>query len=176
MQYISRDGGATLEALRSFKLAGILSPTEIRYSVSPAVRITSLDQVRVLDGGKAVKIEGLSSLNNEVVSGTITLAEPLDLSHSYTVEVEGYGSAPAVPTGIFDSEEFIAEYVYDGDDLGAVIQGGKTVFKLWAPTAGAVTLRLFEKGDGGEPFEELAMEKGEKGVWSAEYACGHGTY
>ncbi|MBQ3481376.1 MAG: type I pullulanase [Oscillospiraceae bacterium] len=176
MQYMSRDGGATLEARRSFKMAGILSPTEIRYTVSPAARITSLDQIRVLDGDRALPIESLSSLDNEVVLGTITLAEPIDLSHSYTVEIEGYGSAPAVPTGIFDSKEFVSDYVYDGDDLGATIVGDKTVFKLWAPTASEVTLRLFEKGDGGEPFAEIAMERGDKGVWSASCACGHGTY
>ena len=176
MQYISKDGGVNLEPLRSFKMAGIVSPTEIRYSVSPAVRIGSLDQIRVLDGDRALPLEGLSSLGNEVVSGTITLGERVDLSRSYTVEIEGYGSAPAVPTDIFDSAEFVAEYVYDGDDLGAVIRGGKTVFKLWAPTASAVTLRLFEKGDGGEPFAQVPMEKGARGVWSAEYACGHGTY
>ena len=176
MQYISKDGGTTLEALRSFKMAGIISPTEIRYTVSPAVRLTSMSQVRVLDGDRTLMVVGLSSLNNEVVTGTIILAESVDLSHNYTVEIEGYGSAPAVPTEIFDSQEFVDSYVYDGDDLGAVIDGEKTVFKLWAPTANAVTLRLFEKGDGGAPFAELAMTKGDKGVWTGEYACGHGTY
>ena len=176
MQYTSRDGGATLNPIRAFKMAGILSSTEIRYSISPAKRIASLDEVTVLKDGERVQIAALSSLDNEVVSGTITLAEPVDLGCNYTVEIEGYGSTQAVPTGIFDSEEFIAQYVYDGDDLGAVIRGGKTSFKLWAPTASAVVLRLFETGDGGEPFAELPMEKGDKGVWSAEYACGHGTY
>ena len=176
MQYISKDGGVNLEAQRSFKMAGILSPTEIRYTVSPAVRIGSLDQIRVLDGDRALPIEELSSLGNEVVSGTIRLGESVDLSRSYTVEIEGYGSAPAVPTDIFDSREFVEQYVYDGDDLGATIRGKDTIFKLWAPTADSVTLRLFERGDGGEPFREIAMTKGDRGVWSASYACGHGTY
>ena len=176
MQYISKDGGLNLEPICVFKMAGILSPTEIRYTVSPAVRINSLDEIRVLDGDRPVPLESLSSLGNEVVLGTITTAETLDLSHSYTVEIKGYGSAPAVPTDIFDSEEFLADYVYDGDDLGATIRGGETLFKLWAPTASDVTLRLFDKGDGGEPFAEVAMERAEKGVWSASYACGHGTY
>ena len=176
MQYTSKDGGLTLDPIRVFKMAGILSPTEIRYIISPAARISSLDEIRVLDGDRALPLEGLSSLGNEVVLGTITLAEPLDLARSYTVEIAGYGSVPAVPTDVFDSEEFIAQYVYDGDDLGATIRGGETEFKLWAPTASAVALRLFEAGEGGEPFAELAMEKGEKGVWSAVYPCGHGTY
>ena len=176
MQYTSKDGGVTLDPIRVFKLAGIQSPTEIRYSLSPAKRIASLDEVAVYDGGTRLAVSALSSLNNEVVSGTITLAEPLDLSRSYEVEIEGYGRVPALPTGIFDSQEFIDAYVYDGDDLGATVQGGRTVFKLWAPTASAVTLNLFEAGDGGEAYETLPMTLGEKGVWTAEADCGCGVY
>ena len=176
MQYTSRDGGVTLDPIRVFKLAGIQSPTEIRYSLSPAKRIASLDEVAVYDGDTRLALSDLSSLNNEVVSGTITLAEPLDLSHSYEVEIEGYGRIPALPTGIFDSQEFLDAYVYEGDDLGATVKGGKTVFKLWAPTASAVTLNLYEAGDGGTAFVEVPMTPGDKGVWSAEYACGCGVY
>ena len=176
MQYTSRDGGVTLDPIRVFKLAGIQSPTEIRYSLSPAKRIASLDEVAVYDGDTRLALSDLSSLNNEVVSGTITLAEPLDLSHSYEVEIEGYGRIPALPTGIFDSQEFLDAYVYEGDDLGATVKGGKTVFKLWAPTASAVTLNLYEAGDGGAAFAEVPMTPGDKGVWSAEYDCGYGVY
>ena len=176
MQYTSRDGGVTLDPIRVFKLAGIQSPTEIRYSLSPAKRIASLDEVAVYDGDTRLALSGLSSLNNEVVSGTITLAEPLDLSRSYEVEIEGYGRIPALPTGIFDSQEFLDAYVYEGDDLGATVKGGKTVFKLWAPTASAVTLNLYEAGDGGAAFAEVPMTPGDKGVWSAEYDCGYGVY
>ena len=176
MQYTSTDGGKTLSAIRLFTMAGIQSPTEIQYFISPAKRIASLDEIRVLCGGESVAIASLSSLNNEVVTGVITLAEPLDLSKSYTVELDGYGSAPAVPTGLFDSEAFIRDYTYDGDDLGAVIDGEKTVFKVWAPTASDVTLNLFAAGDGGDAYDKIPMTLGEKGVWSAEAACGHGTY
>lgn len=176
MQYTSSDGGATLKPIRQFKLAGIISPTEIRYSVNPAVRLESLDAVTVRLDGKKVAVEKLSSLNNNVTNGVITLAEPLDLSKIYTVEIEGYGELAAVPTGLFDSAAFIAEYTYDGDDLGAVITGDRTVFKVWAPTASAVVLNLFTDGAEGEAYETLPMAQAGKGVWSAEAACGHGTY
>ena len=63
-----------------------------------------------------------------------------------------------------------------GKKGSAMIQDGKTVFKVWAPTASAVTLNLFEDGGEGEAYEKLAMTKGEQGVWSAEAPCGHGTY
>ncbi len=176
MQYTSPDGGKTLNPIRLFNLAGIISPTEIRYSITPGTSIGSLDQVHVRLDGKDVAVADLSSLNRNLISGVITLAEPLDLTRVYTVEIEGYGEVTAVPTGLFDSREFIEQYTYDGDDLGAVTAGDRTVFKIWAPTASAVSLNLFETGDGGEAYEVIPMVFGEKGVWSAEAACGHGTY
>ena len=176
MQYTSSDGGATLKPIRVFTMAGILSPAQIRYSLSPAAKIESLSQVHVRQEGRELEIEALSSLNNTVVTGIITVKEELDVSKAYTVEIEGYGEIAAMPTDIFDSPEFIEKYTYDGDDLGAVIRGENTVFKLWAPTASDVKLNLFEAGDGGEAYETLDMEKGEHGVWSLTTPCGHGTY
>ena len=176
MQYTSPDGGKTLNPIRVFNLAGIISPTEIRYSIRPETRLERMDQVHVRLGGKDVRIEKVSSLGNNVNNGVITLAEPLDLSRTYTVEIDKYGKLPAVPTQLFDSAEFIENYTYGGDDLGAAINGDKTVFKVWAPTASAVSLNLYEAGNGGEAYDVLPMAPGEKGVWSAEAACGHGTY
>ena len=176
MQYTSSDGGKTLDAIRLFSLAGIVAPDQIRYFISPAVRLESLDAVHVRLDGKDLPIEKLSSLGNKVNNGVITLAEPLDLARTYTVEIEGYGEVSAVPTDLFDSKEFVENYTYDGDDLGAVIHGKSTVFKVWAPTASAVVLNLFEQGSGGEAYETIPMTFGEKGIWSAEAPCGHGTY
>ncbi|MBR0199021.1 MAG: type I pullulanase [Oscillospiraceae bacterium] len=176
MQYLSDDSGVTLKPIRVFTLAGIISPTQIRYTISPSTKIESLSQVHVRQDGRELELEELSSLNNTVVTGVITVKEELDVSKAYTVEIEGYGEIAAMPTDMFDSPEFVENYCYDGDDLGAVIQGEQTVFKLWAPTASDVKLNLFEEGDGGEPFAVLDMEKGEKGVWSLTAPCGHGTY
>ena len=176
MQYSSSDGGKTLKGIRVFTLADIVSPREIRYHISPAARIESLDQIHVYEGDREVALESLSSLNNEVVTGTITVKEELDVSKAYTVEIEGYGESAAIPTGLFDSAEFIENYTYDGDDLGAVIQGDQTVFKVWAPTASQVVLNLFDAGDGGSKLDSIDMVPGEKGVWSCTAPCGHGTY
>ncbi|MBR6377048.1 MAG: hypothetical protein IKS05_04700, partial [Oscillospiraceae bacterium] len=175
-QYISSDGGKTLSQSKDFSLAGIVDLNQIQYYVTPATRFSSLDQIKVLDGERQVPIESLSSLNNEVVSGVITLAEELDFSKTYTVELEGFEPQSAVPTKVFDSKAFVERYSYDGDDLGAVLSGGKTVFKLWAPTASKVVLNLFAEGEGGAALRQLDMTPGEKGVWAAEADCGAGTY
>ncbi|MBR4907127.1 MAG: type I pullulanase, partial [Clostridia bacterium] len=143
----------------------------------PAIRIESLDQIAVYEGDRRVEIESLSSLNNEVVMGTIKLKEDIDVTKLYDVEIEGYEKTTAIPTGIFDSKDFIENYTYDGDDLGAIIQpDGTTTFKVWAPTASRVVLNLFEAGDGGEAFSSVEMEKAEKGVWTSNQPVGSGTY
>ena len=175
--YLSNDHGATLYEKKEFTLAGITAMNEIQYFVTPATRIESLDQVRITaDDGSPVEVTGLSSLNNNVIMGTITVAGELDLSRFYTVEIEGYGSVTALPTKVFDSEEFNSRYYYDGDDLGATWTDSGTLFKVWAPTASRVRLRLFEAGDGGDAYETLEMTRADRGVWQAEADCGAGAY
>ena len=175
-QYLSRDGGKTLYEELTFTLAAISGMNEIQYFINPAARLESMDQVRVTEGDRKLEVTGLSSLNNNVVTGRITLAEELDLSKIYTVEIEGYGAKDAVPTKVFDSPAFKERYTYEGDDLGAVLTETGTRFKVWAPTANRVQLKLYEAGNGGDAFETIDMERGEQGVWSAETATGAGTY
>ncbi|MBB3054556.1 type I pullulanase [Mucilaginibacter gotjawali] len=55
--------------------------------------------------------------------------------------------------------------VYTGKDLGVKYTPAKTVFKVWAPKASAVTLRLYDAGDGGGALSTINMVKGNKGVW-----------
>ena len=174
--YFSSNGG-TQDVVKNFKMAAMTGFTTIKYNVSPAVKITSLDQVKVYDGDREVPIAALSSLNNQVVSGVLTLGEQLDISKTYEIEIEGYGRKAVIPTTVFDSEEFIENYTYSGNDLGAYIDGSATTFKVWAPTASKVVLNLYSAGNGGETIANVEMVKGEKGVWShTAENCGHGTY
>ncbi len=55
--------------------------------------------------------------------------------------------------------------VYTGKDLGVDYSPLKTIFKVWAPRASEVTLRLYDAGDGGQPVSVLSMTKGAKGTW-----------
>lgn len=66
-------------------------------------------------------------------------------------------------------EGFDRKFYYDGDDLGTVYTAEKTNFKLWAPTAEQVVLRLFEQGDGECLIEEYVMQQSGHGIW--EYEC-----
>ena len=177
-QYKSDDHGKTLYQEKRMTMAGITDMDKIQYFLTPAVRIESLDAVKVKDmeTGRELEVTELSSLNNQVITGTITVGEELDLSRAYTVQIDGYEAVTAMPTKVFDSQAFMERYTYDGNDLGAVTGGNGTVFKVWAPTASRVRLNLFEDGDTSEAYDCLEMTRGDRGVWSAEAPCGHGTY
>ena len=43
----------------------------------------------------------------------------------------------------FNSPQFARQYHYDGGDLGARLTDTGTRFRLWAPTAQRVQLRLY---------------------------------
>ena len=131
-QYKSDDGGKTLYQEKKMTMAGITAMDKIQYMLNPAVRIESLDAVKVIEEntGRELEVTGLSSLNNQVVMGEITVGEDLDLSGVYTVQIEGYDAINAVPTKVFDSDAFVEAYTYDGDDLGATVTEDGTVFKV----------------------------------------------
>ena len=66
---------------------------------------------------------------------------------------------------LFDSEAFEEQFHCEAP-LGALCAPNGTAFHLWAPTAQRVVLRLFRKGEGGAPFERIALCRGERGLWS----------
>ena len=175
-QFTSNDGGKTLEMINKFTLATIADEFTLTYKVTPKVKLDSLDQVKVYQGDRQLEVKSLSGLGKTQATGQIEVAEALDLSLTYTVEIQGFGSKVAIPLEIFDSTYFAENYHYDGDDLGAVMDGDNTTFKVWAPTASAVVLNLFEKGDGVNAYKSVEMVRGDKGVWSHTEECGHGTY
>ena len=176
-QYSSQDGGKTLTMIKKFALAEMIDFHNIKYNLTPKTKITSYDQVKVYQDGQPLTVQAISNMNRDSINGVITVKETLDISKEYTVEIAGYGQKTVVPTAIFDSEEFIANYTYDGDDLGAVIQDGGTTFKVWAPTASEVKLNLFSDGHTESLIKTVSMVKGERGVWShTEEGSGHGTY
>ncbi len=174
-QYISKDGGKTLTMAKEFSLAGIVDATQIQYRISPAA-VLNLGQLKLYEEEREIAVTGLSTQNEEASKGIVEVGEPLDLSKNYRLVIEGYGEKTVVPTDIFDSEFFAQNYHYDGTDLGAVISGDSTTFKVWAPTASRVVLNLFEAGDGVDAYKNVEMVRGEKGVWAHTEPCGHGTY
>ncbi|UBD76314.1 type I pullulanase [Parabacteroides goldsteinii] len=54
---------------------------------------------------------------------------------------------------------------YYGSDLVLVYTPEQSVFTLWAPSADRVQLNLYASGEGGDPEEQVEMEKAGYGTW-----------
>ena len=72
----------------------------------------------------------------------------------------------------YSTEVFEKKYTYPGHDLGASWTKEKTTFRVWAPTAISVKVRLYRGGVHGSDdlIGQLDMTPGEKGTWVAEKA------
>ena len=115
---------------------------------------------------EGVKIKDVKASGNTV---TITTADNLDVTKAYKVTIEDYGTQTVSLGAVVRSDAFDKKYAYDGDDLGVTYKAEKSTFKLWAPTATKVTLRLY--ADSTDPkaaqTDAVTLEKsGKKGVWT----------
>lgn len=68
--------------------------------------------------------------------------------------------------GVIHSKEFDERYAYEGNDLGPNYTADRTLFKLWAPTASKVKLRVYNLNEKKETFKEFPMHRLEKGVYT----------
>ena len=99
---------------------------------------------------------------------TAVLSEELDAFKSYTITYDGSAYKVSIPS-VYSTDAFEQEYTYTGDDLGAVWTASATTFRVWAPTAESVTLRLFESGKSyvDDLTEEIEMTPDVNGTWVA---------
>ncbi len=76
--------------------------------------------------------------------------------------------APAQPT-----PDFSQYPTYTGPDLGLTWVAGRASLRVWAPTAEALTLRLYAVGTGGTATAQYSMQQADGGTWT--YALPTGT-
>ncbi|WP_079510107.1 type I pullulanase [Mesobacillus jeotgali] len=79
--------------------------------------------------------------------------------------IDGHGGETDLQIGaVIRTEEFDTLFFYDGTDLGVSYAKEKTIFKVWAPTAAKIRLKLFRDAQHNPEF--INMERVEKGIWS----------
>ncbi|NLK62636.1 MAG: hypothetical protein GX287_04200 [Fusobacteria bacterium] len=116
---------------------------------------------------EGVKVD--SSEYTITISGktaTILFATEQNISDVYVVTLDGRETIGSIGRTLLNSEEM----AYDGDDLGAVLNGDGTVtLKLWTPVASKVEVILFNKDNQNEAVlteGKLLLEKMEKNIWT----------
>ena len=71
---------------------------------------------------------------------------------------------------LYSTPDFESAYTYHGNDLGAVWTSKNTSFRLWAPTATAVTINLYRSGEpsAADLMKQIIMCRDIQGTWVAQ--------
>jgi pullulanase len=158
---------ANIETLRTIKV--VLSKP---YGLAgPGFSLTGVGAPNVLSATKINdNSNGSSSFKQWLLTtdADIPLGSSITVNHTDADPLRVYGEKLAVADKVFTSAEFVANFTYEGDDLGNTFTSAKTDFRVWAPTASDVKIVTYASattpvGDG----TEIAMTKDVKGTWVA---------
>ncbi|MBG9543954.1 type I pullulanase [Cytobacillus firmus] len=106
-----------------------------------------------------------STAIEDAVKYICRISHDVEFGKQYWI-VDEYGGKTDLQIGaVIRTSEFDEKFYFDGP-LGISYTKEKTDFRLWAPTALKVKLKL--KRVMGEEAELFPMERGERGVWSCE--------
>ncbi|EDL63850.1 pullulanase, partial [Bacillus sp. SG-1] len=89
--------------------------------------------------------------------------EPM-LDRTYYIEDE-HGNETDLQIGaVIRTPEFDEKFFYDGNDLGVTLENNRTTFKVWAPTATKVKVKITDPDM--KSVSQYDMTREEKGIWS----------
>ena len=154
--------------------ASIDDLNKITVSLNQKLTLTgSGNQGFTVSGGRTVT--SVTALNGTASSASLlqlNLDANITFGTSYTVTHTGadvsttFGSKVASVGKVMNSDGFNAAFNYSGNDLGATYSTGQTSFKVWAPTASAVSLVTYATASSPSAQGTIsAMSKGTKGTW-----------
>lgn len=110
-------------------------------------------------------IEDKVYLEHAVKYSCLSSVEPV-IGRQYTITDEHGGETDLQIGAVIRTEEFDQLFFYDGNDLGVDFTQKKTTFKLWAPTASKVKVKIFKSEE--TSHELISMKRMDKGIWSIE--------
>lgn len=138
----------------------------LNSKITPAV---FSDGLVVTLGGSKLPIKSVTTLpagqtnaNKYIISldGKLNFVDAIEVSHP---EI---GAIPASPSGLFGTKDFEDSYTYQGNDLGSVYSKSETKFRLWAPTANAAQLVVYQTSSASSAIMTYTMSPSVKGTWT----------
>jgi len=117
---------------------------------------------------------GVPTVSSASISGsvaTLTLGSNVTLGTNYYVLLKDkngvdFGSQKTYSGKILTSSTFNASYVYSGNDLGTTYTAQNTKFRVWAPTASALAVRIYDSATS-TTKTDYPMTKDVNGTWVA---------
>ncbi len=131
------------------------------YTDSP-VTGEIMGDIRVRSGNQPQPIAGVA-MHGDGMGFDVFLPRQLELGENTTVSLAEESISCGIDYHLYDTPAFEARYFYGGA-LGAFIQKGNTVFRLWAPVASSVVLCLYRGADT-QPDRMIPLTRGPKGVF-----------
>ena len=120
---------------------------------------------------------GVPAISSATVSGsvaTLNLSSDVTLGTNYLIYLVDknnvdFGSQKTYSGKILTSTQFNSSYVYSGTDLGATYTAQNTKFRVWAPTASALSVKLYDSATAALPSTTIPMTRDVNGTWVATY-------
>ena len=120
--------------------------------------------VSLFKNNKLYKKENISKINSvyHLYFFEINLNEDYELGASYRVLVDTLPMTNVDPLDAINFSDFDDRFAYEGDDLGSIYHKKQTSFKVWAPLAESMFLKLVSpKGE----TRILLMNREDRGVY-----------
>jgi pullulanase len=147
-----------LAYLDEMRILTILLPLSYHHGLSSSFSISNDVQTKPLN------IIGKNQMETKM-KYVCQLEEDLSFGKTYWITDEHGGKTDLQVGAVIRTELFDEKFYYDGDDLGVKCESSQTRFKLWAPTATQVKLKL--RPPNGSFSEIVKMKREDKGIWSA---------
>lgn len=135
----------------------ILMPLTYHHGVSSTFSIANDTQKKPLK-----ILEKLTIENN--MKYVCQLPEEIQFGNTYWICDEHGGKTDLQTGAVIRTKEFDERFYYEGNDLGVKCDDKQTIFKLWAPTATQVKVKLRSHNSS---FSEIVkLKREDRGVWS----------
>ncbi len=129
----------SVAAIRSAMIDGFRQIT-LELSQKATLSGVGNEGFAVSDG---LEVSSVTSLNGSSAGATkvvLNLSSDIVLGKTYTITNSKFGSVQTKAGQIMSSSSFSDRFTYAGDDLGSTYSTDHTNFRVWAPTASAVSL------------------------------------
>lgn len=150
-----------------FLKASFIDETTIKLLTSKPITKTEIrNAFSVASAQNILKPTAVSAGSGEFAQEFVVILDGgASITETYFTAFSDYAPIQIEMSGLYDSAAFKNAYAYEGD-LGAIYTKQATTFKVWSPIAAAMTLNLYDAGNGGEPTAMHIMEKNSQGVWT----------
>ena len=150
--------------MNSYLTAKLVSWRKISVSLFTNIPRPEAVHVNLYKNEKLYKKFSITKLNsiNRLYLFDLSLDEDYELGASYHLLVDTFPFINVDVSEVVDFPDFDERYYYEGDDLGPIYQKEKTSFKVWAPLAESVFIKLIDLENN---VKILPMNREYKGIY-----------